>query len=146
MGIYVLRSLVRMWICWLDLKWWLAYGSRMPNLYDSKTSLRSCSHTWVTLTAPSQIKTAITLGEGKKFKDWPTNQHLIAPNSCNPLHSQQGGAATVADTGTKPACKTFNSANRWAPCFMLNSPSHSQEKPAQPLGRLTPPPKKLNNK
>jgi hypothetical protein len=51
-------------------------------------------------------------------------------------------ASTAAPTGSKLAWKMFNRTNRWVPCIMQNFPSHSWDKPAQPLGRLIPPPKK----
>jgi hypothetical protein len=78
---------------WEDFpRWQLRYRSRKPNLGDSKTSLRSWSHTWVILTASSQNNNRHHTRCRKKFKDRPTNQPLIAPNSCNQLHSQQGGS------------------------------------------------------
>jgi hypothetical protein len=105
--------------------------------HDSKTSLRSWRHTWVTLTASSQNNNLHHTRCRKKFKDWPKNQPLIAPNSCDLLYSQQSRATTAA--GSKPAWETFYRTNRWAPCIMCNSPSHPQDKPAQHLGRLIPP-------
>jgi hypothetical protein len=71
-----------------DPRWQLGYGSRKTNLHDSKTSLRSWSHTWVTVTASSQNNNHHHTRCRKKFKDWPTNQPLIAPNSFDLLHSQ----------------------------------------------------------
>jgi hypothetical protein len=55
-----------------DTRWRPGHGSRKPNLHESKTSLRSWSHTWVTLRLPlAKIITAITLGAGKNSNTDP---------------------------------------------------------------------------
>jgi hypothetical protein len=58
-----------------------------------KTSLRCWSHPRVILTASSQNNNWCHTRCRKKFKDLPSNQTLIAPNSCNLLHNQQGGSS-----------------------------------------------------
>jgi hypothetical protein len=53
--------------------------------------------------------------------------------------------ANATITSSKPVCITFDRTNRWA--LLETAPRNPWEhKPAQPLGRLTPPKKTLNNK
>jgi hypothetical protein len=58
------------------------------------------------------------------------------------LHWENKWAATAATTGSKPACKTFGTPNRWVLSVMQKPPRYPWDKPAQALGRLTSPAKK----
>jgi hypothetical protein len=62
------------------------------------------------------------------------------------LHWENLRAATTSATGSNTASETLYRPNRWAPCVTQNSPSHPWDKPAQPLGRMTPLKKKKKPK
>jgi hypothetical protein len=72
---------------------WILLGRSIPFLHSPFDPMVFWVPTWVILTASSQNNNCHHIRCRKKFKDWPSNQPLFAPNSCNLQHSQQGGSS-----------------------------------------------------